>query len=68
MDINYITEEYDEAPFITDALGGIHCESKGWNPHGIYCGYCIKTSCSGCPRRKLTRNEERKEGEEFDYE
>lgn len=38
-----------------DEVGGQHSEGIGWNPNGIWCGECVKSTCKGCKNEHATK-------------
>jgi hypothetical protein len=38
----------------TDEVGGFHDDGIGWNPQGVFCGECVRTSCKGCVNEEVT--------------
>lgn len=38
-----------------DEVNGYHDSGIGWNPLGVWCGECLKSSCKGCINEYKTK-------------
>jgi hypothetical protein len=32
-------------------INGYHCGQEGWNPFGVYCGECSRSTCRNCKHK-----------------
>lgn len=60
LDIGLLIDYFEHCH--KDEVRGTHHSGVGYNPNGVFCGECAKTSCKGCINEELELSNRDQEG------